>query len=351
MAEKKLKTGVIGTGMGRYHMEAYSQMPDVELIAVCDLNVPEASLFAEKWGARIVTENYKDLLKIDELDAISIATPNHWHAPMTIDFLNAGKHVLCEKPMATTWQDARAMVDAAKANKRRLMIEQSLRFSKDSHIVKWYIDNNDLGNIYFSRVGWIRRKGMPVLNFDKNGSMGRGEWFIIKKEAGGGSLYDIGVHFIDLAWYFMGKPKPVTVSGVSYLEVAKPELQRKELPQEVDELSSALIRFENGAALECIISWDAHQGSEYKLQVFGDKGGASMNPAKIYRGTPVIETVELEIPTGGLPTIAPYRHFIDCIKDPEMEMIASGEEVVTIIRILNAIQESAEKGREIVLAD
>lgn len=350
MTEKTLKVGVIGTGMGRYHMEAFFEMPDVELLAVCDLNLAEAKYFAEKWSAKIVVDNYRKLVELDELDAISIAAPNHLHAPMTIDFLNAGKHVLCEKPMATTWQDAQAMVDAARANNRRLMIEQSQRFYKDTQILRWYADDGEFGHVYFIRTSWIRRKGTPVLNFEKDGSMGRGEWFLSKKQAGGGALYDIGVHFIDLGWYLMGQPKPVAVSGVSFLEVAKPELRRKDLPEEVDDFVSALIRFENGAALECSASWDCHQDSQYGLQLFGDLAGASLYPAYIYRGNTITEKVELKAPAGGLPLTTVYRHFIDCIRDPEKPMIAAGKEIVTIIRILNAIQESAEKGKEISLS-
>ena len=349
MAEKKLKVGVIGTGMGRYHMEAFYEMPDVELIVVCDLNLPEATYFAEKWGAKIVVDDYRKLVKLEELDAISIATPNYLHAPMTIDFLNAGKHVLCEKPMATTWQDAQAMVDAAKLNNRRLMIEQSQRFQKDTQVLKWYADQGEFGRIYFVRTSWIRRKGTPVLNFEKGGSMGRGDWFLYKEQAGGGALYDIGVHFIDLAWYLMGQPKPVAVSGLHFLEVARPGLRLKALPEEVDDFASALIRFENGAAIECTISWDCHQDSDSGLRLYGNKAGASLFPAFIYRGNTVMEKIELKVPTGGLPLTTPYRHFIDCIRDPEKQMIAPGEEIVTIVRILNAIQESAEKGKEVTL--
>ena len=348
MKEKTLKVAVIGTGMGRHHMEAFTVMPDVELVGVCDLNLPEAKYFAEKFGAKIVVKDYHDLLAISDLDCISIASPNNWHAPMAIDALNAGKNVLCEKPMTTTYADALKMAETARKTGLRLMVEQSQRFSIDTQILKHYQNLGAFGEIYFSRVSWIRRKGTPVLNFRKDGSMGRGEWFISRNEAGGGCLYDIGIHLIDLGWYLMDLPRPVAVSGSTYLKTALPKLIEKNLPQEVEDLAAFQIRFENGATLQGVVSWDAHMAPDHFVQVYGTEGGASLFPAKVYQGTDVTESISLDIPTNGLPTQTPYAHFIECVRNPELPMIASAEENATMIRVLNAIQQSAESGQEIL---
>jgi len=349
MKLQELKTAVIGTGMGRYHMQAYANMPNVSLEAVCDLNLPEARMFAEKFGAQTVVSDYRDLLSIKELDIISIASPNCWHAPMAIDALKAGKHVLCEKPMTTSYENAQKMVQAAKENGLRLMVEQCQRFDKNAQILKTYQQQGEFGEVYFSRVSWVRRKGMPVLNFSSDGDMGRGDWFIKKAEAGGGCLYDIGIHLIDLGWYLMDLPKPVAVTGSTYLKTALPKLKERELPQEVEDLAAFQVRFENGATLQGVVTWDAHVGPDHFVQIYGEKAGATLFPAKIYRGTDIIETVDLDVPINGLPPVTPYEHFIDCVRNPEKPMIAAGEENATMIQVLNAIQLSAETGKEIRL--
>jgi len=349
MNDKILKVGVIGTGMGRFHIQAFATMPAVELTAICDLNIAEARYFAEKFGVKTVVQDYQDLIKMEALDIITIATPNHWHAPMAIDALKAGKHVLCEKPMTVRYEDALEMAQTAQATGLRLMVQQNQRFNKEAHQLKYYQEQGHLGEIYFGRVSWIRRKGTPVLNFDKNGTMGRGEWFISREQAGGGCLYDIGIHLIDLGWYLMGLPRPVAVYGSTFLKVASPKLAEKGLPQEVEDLAAFQIRFENGAALQGTVSWDVHNEPDQFVQIFGTAAGASLYPPKIYRGTEVLETVELNIPTNGLPTTTSYEHFIDCVRNPEKPMLAAAAESATMIRVLNAIQQSAETGHEVVL--
>mgnify|MGYP006301955575 FL=1 len=210
---KKIRVGVVGTGFGRYHMDGFTQLQDVELLAVCDLNVPEAQHFADKFGAQYVFEKYNEMFAMDELDAVSIAVPNYLHKPMTLEALKKGKHVLIEKPMAVTPADAREMAAAAKKAGKRLMVEQAMRFTEEAQMLRAYFDRGEFGDVYFAKSTWIRRKGWPKLNFPPGGTMGRGVWFIEKDKAGYGALGDIGVHLADLAWYLMGNPKPVSVTG------------------------------------------------------------------------------------------------------------------------------------------
>ena len=268
---------------------------------------------------------------------------------MSIDALNAGKHVLCEKPMAINFSDARQMAAAAEKNQCRLMINQSQRFSPDTHMLRQYLDQGQFGDIFFSRVSWVRRKGTPVVNFAPGGTMARGTWFISKEQAGGGCLMDIGVHLIDLGWYLMGSPKPVTVTGNTFLKTALPHMRKKGYPAEVDDLSAFHIKFENGAALQGAVCWDSHMSPDHWAQIYGTEGGASLFPAKFYRGGDILETVDLSNPVNGLPTPTAYAHMIDCVRNPKKTLIASGAEMVTIIQILNAIQQSAETGHEVRL--
>ena len=344
---KKLRVGVVGTGMGRHHMEAFVKLADVELAAICDINEPEAWQFAKLHGVTKVFTDYREMFALPELDAVSIAVPNCLHAPMTIDALKKGKHVLIEKPMALNAKEATAMVAAAKKAGKRLMVEQAMRFSRDAQLARACYDRGDFGDVYYARSTWIRRKGWPRLNFEPGGSMGRGEWFIRKKEAGFGALGDIGVHLIDLAWYLMGNPKPISVAGMMWNKVAAPILKRKKMPVEVDEMTCGFIRFEGGRVIAVEICWDSHNAPVQEARIYGDKGGCSLFPAKIYRGEDILESVELSTQYGGYPVFEAYEHFIDCIRDPKKKMIASGEEIIQLMRILDALGQSAATGKEV----
>lgn len=346
---KKLRVGVVGTGFGRYHMEGYSKLEDVALVAICDLNRPEAVQFAGQYGVQQVFEDYREMFSLPDLDAVSIAVPNCLHAPMAIFALEHGKHVLVEKPMATSPKAARAMAAAAKKAGKRLMVEQAMRFNPEVQLLRAYYERGEFGNVYYARSTWIRRRGWPRLNFPPGGTMGRGEWFIRKEDAGWGALGDIGVHLTDLAWYLMGCPKPVSVCGGMWNEVAAPVLKEKKMPCEVDETACGFIRFENGSALTVEVTWDSHNQPFQECRIYGDKGGATCFPAKVYRGMDITETVELATHPGGFPIVTAYQHFIECVRDPKKKMIAAGEEIVSIIDILDGLARSAKAGKEVRL--
>ena len=146
---KKLKVGIIGTGMGRLHMEGYSKDPRVKIFAICDINRKEAEEFARKYKVQYVFTDYEKMLDMEEIDFVSIATPNYLHAPISIAALKKGKHVLCEKPMATSFKDAKAMVEAAEKAKKRLMIHMSMRFCPQFYFMIKLTDQGILGEVYY----------------------------------------------------------------------------------------------------------------------------------------------------------------------------------------------------------
>jgi predicted dehydrogenase len=179
--------------------------------------------------------------------------------------------------------------------------------------------------------------------------MGRGVWFIRKEEAGFGALADIGVHLVDLAWYLMGNPKPVSVSGMMWTEVAVPLLKKKKLPCEVDEMAAGAIRFENGQMLAVDVCWDSYNEPAQEVRIFGSKGGASLFPAKVYRGEDIMETSTLSTTAGAYEITDAYSHFVDCIRNPGKKLIASGEQNVHLIKMLDGIARSAKSGKEVSL--
>ena len=195
----KLKIAIVGTGsISHSHIRAYLQNPDVELYAFCDINEERVKMMGEKYGVkRLYTDEAAMLRELPEIDAVSVCTWNSQHAPCTIMALNAGKHVLCEKPMATCAADAVKMKEAAEKNGKLLMVGFVRRYGNDAKILKDYIDGGYFGEIYYGKATYLRRNGSP------------GGWFGDKSRSGGGPLIDLGVHVIDLTRYLMGNPAPV----------------------------------------------------------------------------------------------------------------------------------------------
>ena len=208
--EKKIKVGVIGVGsIAEMHIAGYKADPRVELAAFCDINEERLKEKGERHGVTRLYTDVKDMVAKEELDAVSVCTWNAAHAPCTIAALEAGLHVLCEKPMAMNVAEAEAMRDAAKRSGKLLMIGFVRRFGNDCAVVQDFINEGYFGDLYYAKATYLRRNGCP------------GGWFGDKSRSGGGPLIDLGVHVIDLVRYLMGNPKPVSVYVVKNRHMRK----------------------------------------------------------------------------------------------------------------------------------
>jgi len=208
---KTIRVGVVGLGMGRAHIEGYRRHPGCEVVAIADVDAKRLAECGDKYG---IAQRYADaaaMFREAELDAVSIAVPNKFHCPLTLAALRRGLHVLCEKPMAMTVAEAESMKRAADKAKRNLMLNFSFRFTNASFALKQQVAAGVIGDVYFGRTVWHRRRGLP----------GFGGWFGNKEMSGGGPLIDLGVHRIDLALWLMGHPEPVAVSGSAYNVIAR----------------------------------------------------------------------------------------------------------------------------------
>ncbi|MFC1672300.1 Gfo/Idh/MocA family protein, partial [Planctomycetota bacterium] len=194
-----LRVGVIGLGMGCGHVKTFQSHPNAEVVAIADVNEERLHPLKDELGVPVGYTSGEEMIRNETLDIVSVCTPNKFHKPLTLEALNAGCHVLCEKPMAMSAAEGREMVAAAKEAGKRLMINFSYRFNEQSFALKKQVDTGILGDVYFARTVWHRRRGMP----------GFGGWFGQKALSGGGPLIDLGVHRIDLALWLMGYPKPV----------------------------------------------------------------------------------------------------------------------------------------------
>jgi predicted dehydrogenase len=347
---KKLKVGIVGVGgISEFHISGYKRNPNVELYAFCDIN--EARL-KEKGARHGITRLYTDvneMVKLEELDAVSVCTWNSAHAPCTIAALNAGKHVLCEKPMAMNGKEAEEMLAAAKRSGKLLQIGFVRRFGNDCAILKDFVDNGDFGEIYYAKATYTRRHGCP------------GGWFSDKKRSGGGPLIDLGVHVIDLARYIAGCPKPVSAYGVTFDKLgSRPEVKTRPgeykasdagNTSDVEDFASALIRFENGFTIGIEASFDMNLPGENNIVILGTKAGATLSPdLKIYSTSHGYMTnVTLDMPTAldfnGLFE-REIDDFVDCVLTGRASN-APAEDGVVLMKILSAIYESAATGNEV----
>lgn len=350
----KIKVGVIGVGnISNEHIQAYLRNPDVELYAFCDINEDQLNKMGDKYGVSRRFTDMNDMLVLPEIDAVSVCTWNAAHAPCTIAALNAGKHVLCEKPMSISKAYAEEMKAAAERNGKLLMIGFVRRFGNDCAILQDFINNDYFGELYYAKATYLRRKGNP------------GGWFGNKELSGGGPLIDLGVHVIDLVRYLMGKPKAISVYGATFQKLG----DRRNIKEKVDyastgksdndicnveDLATGMIRFDNGAVLHIEASFSLNiKGPEGKIELFGTKAGAKLDPElELYsEENGYMTNVTLTAPTAlSFDNLFKNEidHFVSCVKG-EAECLAPAEDGVELMAILDALYESARTGHEVVL--
>ncbi len=345
-----LKLAVIGLGMGRGHLGDYQDYERSEVVAVCDKDAQRLKERGEAAGIEpgCCYSDYRKLLRDAEklgLDAVSVALPNALHAPVTVAAAKAGLHVLCEKPMATTARDARRMIRAADEAKKKLMINFSFRFTDQSQALRRLVDSGSVGEVYYGRTVWHRRRGLP----------GFGGWFGQKELAGGGPIIDLGVHRLDLALWLMGNPTPVTVSASTYGAIG-PQLARKKRKKfDVEDLGCALVRFDNGATLIVEASWAgfSEKKEDMVTQLWGSEGGIiQRNIGEGY----TFEALAYGESNGALwesrlqqpleKSSSAYRAFVDAVLD-DTPVPAPAEHGLQVQLILDAIYKSATQHREV----
>lgn len=348
MTSRPFRVGLIGTGgiAQAMHIPGWKALPEVEIVAVADVSEESARQAAEKAGGAQVFTDYRDLLRLD-LDAVDICTPNRVHTPAVLAALEAGRHVLCEKPLAVSTREIRRMGELADRRRRVLMTAQHQRFTGSGSAIKAWARAGNLGDVYHARVRAMRRAWLPVR-----------PGFIDRELSGGGPCMDIGVHALDLCLWLMDFPKPVRVSGVSRVNFAHGhaipgmwgEWDRKRFS--VEDFAAGFVHFDNGATMTLEASWLGHQAENEDLscQLFGTKAGIkwpSAEFATVAGGAFVQGTV-----THPRPPEKPIPAEIEAFY---RAVLAGGPspvpwtESIRVIAILEAVYASQAKGREILL--
>lgn len=349
---KKLRGAVIGAGgISGVHMKSHLAHPEVEIVALCDINLEKAQTKAKDYGIERVYADYRDVLKHDDIDFVDICTPNLFHSEIAIAALEAGKHVFTEKPDAINPVEAQRMADAAEKSGNLLMAMRNNRFSAGSQFLKTYIEKGHMGDVYAARCGWLRRRGIP----------GKGGWFTTKELSGGGPLIDLGVHFIDVAVWLMGNPKPVAVSGATYCKFAHSDTSDSIHSQfgekaddgifDVEDLAHGFIRFDNGATLHIEFSWASNVEEEMTyVELRGSKSGTTMKNGAVKLFHEIEGAMCTTIPELNHKGLGNHEknlhHFIDVLQGRDKPIIQP-EHGVDMIKILSALYESAETGREV----
>jgi predicted dehydrogenase len=346
MAEKKkLRVALIGAGgIAGNHTENYKKFDDVEVVGACDVNEVPLKKFGDKFGITRLFSDWKTLISETRPDAVSVCTPNGLHCQPTVDALNAGCHVLVEKPLAMNAAEGQKMLDAAKKNKKHLVIAFQHRFDGRIKLLKKAIDDGVFGKVLFVRVQALRRRGIP--NW---GVFGR------KDLQGGGPLIDIGVHVLEMAHYAIGSPEPESASGNIWTYLGnKPSEVASIWPNwdyktyNVEDLAIGHIKMKTGAVIHVESSFATHIEKDlWTFQVFGEKGGATFEPFTIFTDNAgmMLNCTPMFVPK---IEIFPHkmRHFVDvCLNDRKCE--APAEHGLMVQKMLDAIYASAESGKEV----
>lgn len=344
----ELRVAVIGAGgiARSQHLPQWRSHPRVRLVGLSDINQTQAHRVAEQFAIPVVESDWRRLIERTDIDVVDVTTPNAWHAPMTIASLEAGKDVLCEKPIATNSTEARAMVEAAQRTGRRLMINHEFRFSPTLEALRTLAHGELLGSVYHAHARWTRRRGVPAL-----------PTFIDKSLAVGGPVLDLGVHVLDLALWIMGFPKAERVSA----RVSRRLASNQHLGgtwgdwdrdrYSVEDHGIGLFHFAGGATLLLEAGWLAFQpmAEERSLKILGERSG-------LYWPEGIIVSERNKIPYNqqiikdreGNLFERSIHGFIDAILEDRPTPIPP-EDMVTVITMIEGFYRSAEENREVDL--
>lgn len=335
--KRKLRVGVAGAGFaGRAHIEGYKNTKDADLIAVCDVSKERVEETAQKYGIPKAFTDYKEMLKLDELDAVSVCLPNVMHEPVAVAALAAGKHVLCEKPLAANAEQAAKMVKTAEKAGKVLAMALNFRYQGRSLTAKRLIEAGELGEVYYAKTAMLRNNAIPK------------GWFHVKERSGGGPLLDLASHVLDVTWWLMGCPEPVSASGSTFkkLGVAGKGMGSWGVgygdgPVDIEDLAVGLIKFKDGQLLFVEVSWALHTPPAEYCHIYGTEGGVTVFPE-----------FAIHKPSASTPKMEPdkdrIREFIRSVLDGT-EPLGPGRDGLKVMQMLDAIYKSAETGKEAVI--
>jgi predicted dehydrogenase len=336
VARRTLRIGLVGVGAAAQinHIPALKKTENIELVWLVDRDAEKAERVAQKFGVPNSSGRLDQMLDDESVDAVAVCTPNYLHAPMAVAALEAGKHVMCERPFARSADEAAAMVKAAKKAERVVVCTVQHRFRADSQLLRRFVEKGELGHIFYAKAGWLRQR----TEWDSD------EWRRQKKESGGGVVLDLGFQMLDLALWVMGQPAVESVT-------ASVHRSRK---GEVEDSATAFLRCDNGATIALEFTWGLLMEKDFAyLNLFGAGGAALLNPLRIHKGmhgalvnvTPNLDTTRNQYKHSMELQVA---HFADALRRGVKPM-GDGEEMLAVMQLMDAIYRSADQGKEVQL--
>lgn len=360
---EKIKAGIIGCGgiANGKHMPAVKHLPDVEMVAFCDLIPEKAEAAKRAFGtpdAKVYTD-YRELLKDPSITAVHVCTPNRSHSFITVDALRAGKHVICEKPMAINSAEAKKMLDAAKETGKILTVGYQTRYKAEASYMKRLCEDGELGDIYYAKALALRRRAVPTWGV-----------FLNEYEQGGGPLIDIGTHALDLTLWLMDNYRPKMVVGSVFKKLGD---QRETAnawgdwdPEKftVEDSAFGFIVMENGATISLESSWALNilDAQEASTLLCGTKAGLDMRDGirlnGVKYGRQYVERPDMSVggvafyegTSGADPEVVEQQVFYNAVRHGT-DIVVKPEQAYTVTRILEAIYESAKTGKPVYLSE
>ncbi len=349
---RQLKVAMIGLGgIAIWHMPGWEASDLADVVTCCDIREEAVDTWQTEYQIGQGTTDPAEIFSDPDIDIVDICTPNRSHAPLVIAALDAGKHVICEKPLAPTPNEIAQMIEARNRSGKKLMTAQHFRFKGVSQAIKQEIESGALGDIYHARSWMLRRNGLiPTPTF------------IHQELSGGGPCIDIGVHVLDLTLWLMGNPTPVAVSGVAKAPLAHHEgafstWQVDPIPDSFDteDFAAAFVRFENGATLMLEVSWLLHhdsQDEDMQVWLYGSEGGCHWPDAKFMETN--YERRQLYNRLLKLTDDRLEPHAQECVEfaravAEDRPSPVPAEQSLQVMTILDGIYRSQREGREVRL--
>jgi predicted dehydrogenase len=361
VSRPRLRAAVVGLGWaGQQHIAAYAARPDVDLVGLAGMEPEPLRELGERFGVPPEGRfaSWQDLLQHCELDVLSVAAPTTLHRPIGVSALDAGIHVLSEKPLAENAAMGRQLVEAAVRNDRVLDVSFNHRRRGVVKALKRVIDEGQLGAVYYLKAGWVRRQGIPTL----------GSWFTRHDTAGGGPLMDLGVHMLDIVLYLLGEPQVRTTTAATYAEfgprgrggsvstiMSKSGVADGEF--DVEDLSTAFLRLSSGATLLLECSWAQWVPEDLcYVTVYGADGGAGIEwvPGMPKRSLLTVWTERDGEPEVLRPALPPDGDHAECVAD-FLSLVRStgprvhGHAALVPAEVVDACYASAAAGHEIAV--
>jgi predicted dehydrogenase len=332
---EKIRLGVVGLGWVSqvFHLPVLKKCEDVEIVAVCDKDKSRAKMIAERFGIERYYQDYEQMLAKEDLDTIDICASTDAHLAVTLASLEAGKDVFVEKPIARRYTEAVQMAEAAKKNKKLLMVGMNNRFRPDTMILKSFIEKGELGKIFYTKSGWLRK-----LSNDNR-------WMTQKDKAGGGVFFDLGIVMLDLVLWMMGYIPVERVSAKMYMHKTK----------SVEDSCVVFLEMKYGVSVMLEVSWSLQTADDFfYCEFFGSEGSAMINPLRVHKqlhGSLVnVTPAKVETPFNLYKKSYEneLKHFVGAARGLH-PLISTADEAVQRMKVVEAVYLSAQKGKEIVI--